>query len=485
MIATVVLGRVLAPSDFGVATMATTFSMMLNSVGLNGFTEAVVQAEAMDHRLASSLFWINAGIGTVLTLAFAASGSMIARFFDEPRVTGACVLISAWILLTSISVIHLALLKRAMRFAAVSRIEIVGRLVQITASIGLGAMGWGYWALLAGIVAGSLTSCLQAWIACRWMPGLPSRASGLKSMVQFAAHIYGHFLVNYVGLNTDNMLVGWRYHAESLGFYKRAFDLFVLPTTQISGPIGVVAMSALSKFRNDPEQLRRHVLSLMSMFALVGMAISGTLTLVGKDLIRVLLGDRWDESGRIFLFFGPGIGVMLIYAIHGWIHVALGKADRWFRWGLIELATTVALLVAFLPWGPSGIASAWSLSFWVLFLPGFWYAGKPMELGITAPIGAVWRYMVASLLAGLSTAALVRQIAFLGALSGTSGSALRAVLVSLLFSVLYFVFIVVLYRGFSPFYKMWRLMREFLPERLIPKIPTRVKAAVSGLERAL
>ena len=40
---TVILIRLLAPADFGRVAMATTFSLLLMSLGLNGFTKAVIQ----------------------------------------------------------------------------------------------------------------------------------------------------------------------------------------------------------------------------------------------------------------------------------------------------------------------------------------------------------------------------------------------------------------------------------------------------------
>ncbi len=43
VIATVALARLLAPKDFGVVAMVTTFSLLLVNFGLNGITEAVVQ----------------------------------------------------------------------------------------------------------------------------------------------------------------------------------------------------------------------------------------------------------------------------------------------------------------------------------------------------------------------------------------------------------------------------------------------------------
>ena len=42
MVATVVLARLLSPSDFGVVAMTTTFSLLLLNFGLNGFTEVVL-----------------------------------------------------------------------------------------------------------------------------------------------------------------------------------------------------------------------------------------------------------------------------------------------------------------------------------------------------------------------------------------------------------------------------------------------------------
>ena len=59
IIGTVVLARLLAPRDFGVVAMVTTVSLFLSNFGLNGFTEAVLQREEINHALASNLFWIN------------------------------------------------------------------------------------------------------------------------------------------------------------------------------------------------------------------------------------------------------------------------------------------------------------------------------------------------------------------------------------------------------------------------------------------
>lgn len=463
--ATVVLARLLTPGDFGLVTMVTTFSLLLVNFGWNGFTEAVLQREVIDNFLVSNLFWINVGAGLFLTIGFAAAGSLLARFYGDPRVARVAIAVSITIFFTTLSVHHLALLKRAMDFPVVSANDILARAVSVAVSILLAWAGWGYWALVAGVVAQSLSTCIGAWSLCRWVPSLPRPAVGTADMVRFALSTYGRFIANYSTWNLDNLLVGWRFGAVPLGFYKKAYDLFALSASQLVAPLTAVAVSALSRLDRDSTLYKRYLLGALGITAFVGMGVGADLTLVGKDLIRLLLGPRWETSGRIFMFFGPGIGVMLLYYTHGWIHLSIGKADRWLRWGLVEFTVTALLLLLCLRWGPVGIAAAWTMSFWILTIPGLWYAGRPIHLGIAPVIAAVWKYVLASLVAGCASAAIIREVPLLVAASGWVLIATRIVVVSLLCGALYIGAVIVLHQGCAPLYQVTGLLRDMVHVR--------------------
>ena len=450
---------------FGLVTMVTTFSLLLASFGLAGLTEAVLQTEKINHSLVSNLFWINIGGGFVLSMAFAAAGSLLARFYGNPLITNVAIGFSLAIFFSVAPVVHLSLLKRAMRFGATSINDIVGRVAYVATAIGFACLGWRYWALVAGAIVQPIVICVGAWILCPWIPGLPRRVQGTGKMVRYAMNVYGRFSLNYGTGNTDNLIVGWRFGAQALGAYKKAFDLFVLPSGQLLAPIIAVVVTTLSRLNEDMEQYKRYFLKGLGLVAFVGMAASADLTLIGADLVRLLLGPKWGESGQIFRYFAPGIGIMLVYQTQCWIHLSVGTAGRWLRWTVIELTVTVTLFLSALRWGPVGIAGAWTSSFCIMMIPAFWYAGKPIGLPLASVIGAIWRYIAAAVIAGLACAALMASMPWLPlvASSGAAGAVARIVTNSVLFTLLYLATVVVLYGGMDPLREVGRLLPDLVP----------------------
>lgn len=467
----VILARLLSPADFGVVTMVTTFGLLFRSFGLTGFTELIVQREDLTARLTANLFWIEVGVGALLTVAFAGSGSLLSHFYHNELVSRVAFGMSPMIILGCLGWIHLGLLQRAMQFRCTALISFSGQIALVVVSIGFALAGFHYWALVWGIVAQSAVSTLGAWIMCPWMPSWPRRVPGTQSGLKFAASVYSHYALNYLTRNTDNLLVGWRFGASMLGFYKKAYDLFVLPESQLLAPMSAVVVSTLSRSRNDREQFERYFLGAISVMALLGMGLGADFALVGKDIIRLLLGPGWDEAGRIFALFGPGIGAMLLYETHGWIHLSIGRPERWFFWGLIEFLCTGSLFLVMLHWGPSGIALAWTLSFFLLMFPGFWYAGKPIGLGLGRSMSVIWRFFLASALAGGATALIERSIPHHAVMLDGPSALVRIVSISLLYFSLYVGIVIILHRGVKPITDTLDLLRELLPDSKSKSMP--------------
>lgn len=111
-IGTFLIARLVTPGDFGLVTMVTIFSLLLQNLGENGFSEYVLQKETISHIQLSNLFWINTGLNTALSLLFVALSPILAWFYNEPRIIDISIFMSFSIIFGALPTQHLALLKR-------------------------------------------------------------------------------------------------------------------------------------------------------------------------------------------------------------------------------------------------------------------------------------------------------------------------------------------------------------------------------------
>src|SRR5262249_8676287 len=115
-------------------------------------------------------------------------------------------------------------------------------------------------------------------------------------------------------------------------------------------------------------------------------------------------------------------------------------------------------------WGPSGVATAWTISFWVLMIPALWYAGRPIQLGLGPILSIIWRYVAASVLASCVAIAIVRELPYLVAY-GVLGVCIRIAIITGLFGALYLGLVVLLHQSTDPLLLVGRTAAHMLASR--------------------
>jgi peptidoglycan biosynthesis protein MviN/MurJ (putative lipid II flippase) len=138
---------------------------------------------------------------------------------------------------------------------------------------------------------------------------------------------------------------------------------------------------------------------------------------------------------------------------------------------MIDLSVTAVFFLVGLRWGAVGVALAWVASCWIIALPAIWYAGRPIQLGIGPVITVVWKYVLASMLAGCATAALVRKMPVELVTPNAFWAFTRLAVTSILFGVLYLGTVILLHRGCGPLNQLAGLLQEMTSRRLSTSPP--------------
>jgi PST family polysaccharide transporter len=464
------LARLLTPEDYGLVSMVaalTGFAPLLVDLGTR---DAMVQRPQITEGEASALFWISTGIGGALSILIAGSASFIAAFYGEPRLAGIAAVSSLTFISASLTVQHQALLRRTMQFQKLAASETAANVLSAVAVIALALRGFGYWALVLKPILMNLLLAIGVWIQTGWWPRRPTMTSGVTEMLRFGLHLTGFTMTDFVRRSADRVAIGLRSGAVALGYYQNALFVYDNLIDILVFPLHSVAVASLSKLRHDLPELKRLWSKALSTLAFFLMPAFGILAVTSQDVIVLVLGAKWAPAGVV-------LGILALRGIPngmertlGWLHVAAGRSDRWMRWGIFAMFVQFVALFAGLPWGPVGVATAYAISIYVLFVPALAYAGKPLEIGALDVVRALWRPLAGSLIA--VALSYVFRVTLLAA---TAPWTRTAVLVAV-YVAIYSIIVAGILRLHTPLRVTWSLARDFLPSRLIGRREFRLGA---------
>jgi O-antigen/teichoic acid export membrane protein len=355
-----VMARLLDPKDFGLVAMVTAFTGVFSLLKDAGLSMATVQRDTISNEQMSTLFWINMLVGVILAFLLIAIAPAIVSFYHEPRLFWVTVSLGTDFLFTGATAQHSAMLQRQMRFDTMALIDIITLVSGIIVAITLAVHGWGYWALVGQAVITPAAYAICTWSVVRWLPGMPHRNVGIRSMMRFGGAVTLNGLVVYVAYNLEKILLGRFWGAEALGLYGRAYQIINIPTNNIHSAIGGVAFSALSRLQDDLERLKSYFLKGYSLVLAMTLPITTACVLFADDLILVLLGPKWKGAVPIFRLLAPTILIFALIDPLGWLLYSIGLVGRSLKIAFVIAPLAIIAYIIGLPYGPTGVAFAYS-----------------------------------------------------------------------------------------------------------------------------
>jgi PST family polysaccharide transporter len=395
-----VLARLLGPKDFGLVSMVTAFTGVLTLFRDFGLSAAAIQRTTVTEEQVSTLFWINLSAGAFLGLVTVAMAPIIAAFYDEPRLFGVTVVLAMGFLFNAAGVQHSALLQRQMRFTALAAISVVSLIAGGAIAIAGAEAGYGYWALVALSVTSPLVATLGFWLTAGWVPGMPHRRAGIRSMMHFGGILTLNGLVAYIAYNAEKVMIGRFWGADAIGIYGRGNQLVSIPVDNLNSAVGEVAFSALSRLQNDPVRFKSYFLKGFSLVLGLTLPITFACALFADDVVFVILGSKWKDAATIVRLLAPTIAIFAIINPLGWFIYSIGLVARSLRIALVFAPTMITGYVLGLPYGPKGVAFAYSAVMMLWVIPLILWCIHGTVISFRDILLAVCRPLTSAVLAG-------------------------------------------------------------------------------------
>lgn len=402
----VILGRLLAPSDYGLVASVTAIIGVGEVLRNFGLSSAAIQARELSRNQKDNLFWINTLIGlTITAVAFLCSG-LIAGLYGDDRLRELTQVLAFTFLLNGLATQFRADLNRNFRFLALAGTEIGAQIGGLIVGVVMALNGFGYWSLAGQQISQGVLMIALLIPVTRWFPRWFHRRTELMHLIRFGSNLAGTQLLGYASRNTDSVVIGATLGAGPLGLYNRAFQLLLLPLNQINAPSTRVALPVLSRLQDDRERYARFItLGQTIMLHLVTLVLAFACA-QATPIISIALGDQWLESAPIFQILSiAGFFEAAAYATY-WVFLSKGATRHNLYFALVTRPILVALVLLGSLWGVYGVAAGYSLG-----------------VAIIWPIGLLWISRVTDAPAGAMFFTGVRAIVGYGLATGASYAA--------------------------------------------------------------
>jgi O-antigen/teichoic acid export membrane protein len=364
-----VLARLLDPQDFGLVGMVTALMGVLNLFRDFGLSTATVQRVNVTEAQMSTLFWINVLVGVLLGLLAVVLAPAVVIFYHEPRLFGVTSVLAFGFLFNAAGVQHSAMLQRQMRFTTLAIIDIISLVVSIAVAIGMAVGGYGYWALVAMTLTSPLGATICLWLTTTWLPGRPRKQVGIRSMIRFGGMNTLNSLVVYIACNFEKILLGRFWGAEALGMYGRAYQFINMPTENLNSALGGIAFAALSRLQEDASRFKSYFLNFYSLVISLTLPITIACVLFSDDIVLLFLGPKWQNAAPIFRLLTPTILIFALVNPFSSFLLSLGMVGRSLKIALVLAPVMIAAYVLGLPYGPNGVAFAYSVVMTLSVIP--------------------------------------------------------------------------------------------------------------------
>jgi PST family polysaccharide transporter len=451
---TIILVKLLSPSDFGLMGMATVVIGFIDIFKNFGIASAIIQRNDISDSFISTLFWVNFGFGTFMAVILYFGAPLAELFYKEPRVTPIIKLLSINFFISGSFITHKALLEKKLAFKLLAKIEIFSILFGAIVGIIAALFGHGVFSLVYQAMTRVISSTIFFWVSVGYRPKLTFLFREINKIFSFSIYLTSFNVVNYIMRNADYLIIGKFLGAQSLGYYTLGYKLMLLPVQNLSNVIGRVLFPVYSKYKEDNKKIRELVLTTSSTISFITIPVMFGLMAIAYPLIISIFGNKWAPAIPIIIILAPVGFLQSISVPLNTIFLAKGRTDVMFYWVLFAGSITIIFFIVGLRWGIIGVASGYAISGVLLLYPSLIIRLRLITLSVLKFISVLYKPFLIGIFMAISVAIINYLL-----LDGISHSAQLCILIP--FGGVFYIYVCFLFNK-SQIYDFVRFLKEAL-----------------------
>jgi len=316
----VIIGRILAPSDFGLMGIALLTMSAIETFSKTGYKQALIQKKEDISGYLNVAWTVLIIRGFIIFIAIYLLAPYAALFFHSPAVVPIIQVLGFAFFFEAFNNIGVVFFRKELEFNKVFIHRFVGIstnfIVAVIAALTLRSV----WALVLGLLAEKIVSIIISYVIHPFRPRFSMDLQKARELFGFGKWILGSSILVFIGEHIDDIFVGRVLSATALGFYQMAYRVSNMLETEITQVIAGVAFPAYAKLQDQPIRLQKAYFRIMRLTMAISIPIAVVMVFLAPEFTWILLGEKWM----------PIVVVMQLLAVAGLVKSIISTGSPLF-----------------------------------------------------------------------------------------------------------------------------------------------------------
>ena len=344
-VVSVILARLIDPSEFGVVAMAAIFMSIAGVLAEGGLGTSLIQKKDIDELDKDTVFHFGFLLSGLLYAILFFCAPLIARMYHEDALVAIIRVAAISLLFTSFSSIKAAIVMRAMDFKKYFYANLIASVLSAIVGLTMAYKGFGVWALVAQNLVRSVGVVVALFCMVRWLPRLRFSWERLKTLFSFGINLTAANLIGTLFNELRGFLIGLRFLPADLAFYNRGNSIPGLVYENVNGTISAVMFPALSKLQDDKAAVKNSMRRAMMTSVFIMAPLMILLAATSRQIILILYTEKWAQAIPfmqvvVFYHLFSIVGMANLQALN-----AIGRSDITFKLEFIKKPILLGVLL--------------------------------------------------------------------------------------------------------------------------------------------
>lgn len=366
---TAILARLLTPDDYGVVAILTVFTNFFVLFTDMGIGTAIIQNKNLSKDDENNIFSFSMIIGVILATLFSLFSIVIVMLYHNDVYYKLGPILSISLMFNTFNMVPNALLMKQKKFMLAGVRKIIANVVSYVLAILMAYFGFSYYAIVFQSVSSAIVIFLWNLKSTKVRCGTKHIFGSVKKIMNFSVFQFLFSFVNYFTRNLDNLLTGYFFGQESLGYYDKAYKLMRYPVENMTNIITPSIQPLLSDYQNDVEYIFQKYNKIVKFLALIAVYVSAFCFFASKEVVILFYGSQWKNSIQCFHILSLSLVFQIVNGLSGSIYQSLNKTKQLFFVGIVNAVILVgSIVIGILLGNIESLAFSYTIGFVIMFI---------------------------------------------------------------------------------------------------------------------